>query len=88
MANSGFFDVGPVITNGDKLRKFANMPDEVLAQRLLEIADVAEKIPFCKDLPDCQKLADESKPVPADKCLQCLINWLGQPAEESEQSGK
>lgn len=60
----------------------APMADEVLAQRLLEIEETAEEIPFCKDLPDCQKLADESKPVPADKCLQCLINWLGQPAEE------
>lgn len=69
-------------TNGDKLREFANMPDDVLAQRLLEIDDIAEEIPFCKELPECQELAEGIEPIPADKCLQCLINWLGQPAEE------
>lgn len=88
LANNGFFDVGPVITNGDKLREFANMPDDVLAQRLLEIDDIAEEIPFCKELPECQELAEGTEPIPADKCLQCLINWLGQPAEESEQNGE
>ena len=84
LANSGFFDVGPVITNGDKLREFSNMTDDRFAQLLLEIDDIAEKIPFCKELPECQKRAEGIEPIPAGECLQCLNNWLGQPAEDEQ----
>lgn len=69
-------------TNGDKIRMCGSLSDQELAEVLWKLPDIAEILPFCRDLPECQELAEGIEPIPASKCMQCLIHWLGQPAEE------
>lgn len=66
-----------VQTNADRIRA---MSDEELAKALIEVNDSGCHIPFCKELPECQRLLDEGE-IPEEKCIVCMLNWLQQPAE-------
>ena len=63
------------MTNGERIR---NMTDEELAE-ILAKSDIAEKIPFCKSLPECNAIlyiGDET--IPDELCQKCVVKWLEQ----------
>ena len=66
------------MTNADRIRA---MDDEDLAEVLLLFNHLECRIPFCKNLPQCEELLDTEEGVPEEKCKQCLLDWLRQPAE-------
>ena len=66
-------------TNADRFR---SMTDVNLA-KILIAEPIAEKIPFCQNKPECSALLDSEVDIPQEKCLQCALDWLRQPAEES-----
>lgn len=65
-------------TNADRIRA---MSDEELAQELLQFNTLAESVPFCRNLAECDELLDTEDGIPEEKCKHCLLNWLRQPAE-------
>lgn len=73
-------------TNGDKIRQLIATSDQRLAVvlwKLNEMGDLDEKIRFCRELPECAAIVERDDYVPEEKCLQCLVRWLGQPADEN-----
>ena len=73
-------------TNGDKLRQMIASSDEKLAQLLLWLNDMGElddRIHFCRNKSECDEILEKDDYVPAEMCLQCLIHWLGKPADET-----
>ena len=66
-------------TNADRIRE---MSDEELAQILIGVMDIDEKIHFCKNKPECEKLMDMDDGIPVEGCEACMLEWLQQPAEE------
>lgn len=72
-------------TNGDKIRQLIATSDRQLAKVLRELdeaGDLAERINYCRELPECDEILARNEYVPSEKCLQCLAHWLGQPADE------
>lgn len=67
-------------TNADRIR---DMTDEELAAMLIQIDDIGAVIPFCKSLPDCMAMLDSPETIPAQKCVDCLLDWLRSPVAES-----
>jgi hypothetical protein len=65
-------------TNADRIRAAS---DEELAQKLLQFNTLEESVPFCRNLAECDELLDTEDGIPEEKCKQCLLNWLRQPAE-------
>ena len=65
-------------TNADRIRA---MSDEELAQQLLLLTDLDDRIHYCKDLPECLKDLYDDVEIPADRCRRCLLSWLQQSAE-------
>lgn len=72
----------PIMTNADLIR---TMSDEQLAVWLYCFADLECKIPFCKNLAECDKLLDTEDGIPEEKCNGCLLEWLKQPVEKEER---
>lgn len=70
--------LGDPQTNADRIRM---MSDEELAQKLLQFNTLEESVPFCRNLAECDELLDTEDGIPEEKCKQCLLNWLRQPAE-------
>jgi hypothetical protein len=68
-------------TNADRIRAAS---DEELAQKLLQFNTLEESVPFCRNLAECDELLDTEDGIPEEKCKQCLLNWLRQPAEVSD----
>ena len=64
-------------TNADRIR---SMSDEELAQILFAINDGDG---YCKNLPECAALLNTEEGIPDEKCIQCVVAWLQQPAEEA-----
>ena len=74
-----------VRTNGDQIRALVAAPDHRLAEVLLQLSDMGElddRIHFCRNLPVCEEIVDRDECVPSEMCLQCLVHWLGQPADK------
>ena len=69
----------PPMRNCDKIR---SMSDEQLALIMVQISDLDSRIPFCMELPECQKLLDTDDGIPIEKCAGCMLKWLQKPAEE------
>lgn len=65
-------------TNADRIRA---MSDEELAENLYRFCDLEERIGYCKNLPECEKLLETENGIPEKKCIGCLLDWLKQPAE-------
>ena len=55
------------------------MSDEELAKLLYN----ADSIGWCTNRPECYALLDTEEGVPEENCLQCLVEWLRQPAKEN-----
>ena len=68
---------GP-LTNADRIRA---MSDEELAQILIGVMDIDDKIHFCKNKPECEKLMDTDDGIPVEWCEACMLEWLQQPAK-------
>lgn len=67
-----------VDTRADKVRA---MSDREIALAMMEFF-VDEHIKFCQNKPECVAAMDKGDIVPDDKCVECLVAWLQQPAEE------
>lgn len=66
-----------IITNADRIR---TMSDEELARMLHEQRDS-----YCKNLPECGYLLDTPNGIPAEKCIDCALEWLKLPAKEEAE---
>lgn len=76
--------VGPckyqILSNADRIRA---MSDEELAEFLNQCtSDNGPK--FCRSLPECDADLDVDTLIPLERCGQCLLYWLRQPAEEAD----
>lgn len=69
-------------TNADKIR---NMSDEELAHfcELMRF-DEESKIPYCKNLKECDDLLDSDKDIPEYMCEKCMLDWLKSEVQESD----
>ena len=65
-------------TNADKIRA---MSDEELAA-ILVAEPMAEKIPFCQNSQECDRLMETDRDIPEEMCAKCMLAWLRQSAEE------
>lgn len=65
-------------TNADQIRD-AIMTDDQLARVLLSANDSSISIPFCRVTPECLRLLEDGI-IPEEKCLNCVKDWLKQPA--------
>lgn len=65
-------------TNADQIRD-AIKTDDQLARVLLSVNDSGISIPFCKVTPECLRLLEDGI-IPEEKCLNCVKDWLKQPA--------
>ena len=65
-------------TNADRIRA---MSDEELAENLYWFCDLEERIAYCKNMPECEKLLETEDGIPEKKCIGCLLEWLKQPAK-------
>lgn len=61
------------VTNADRIRA---MSDEELAELLYGIDGR-----YCHNDPECGKLLDLDEGIPEEKCKDCVLRWLQQPAE-------
>lgn len=64
-------------TNADRIR---GMTDEELAE-IIAAEPTAEKIPFCKNKPECDAMLDADLEIPESMCAACVLDWLKRPAE-------
>ena len=64
----------PTQTNADRLRA---MSDEELADFL----NIGVEERFCRNLEECGIALDQECEIPAEKCRQCALAWLQQPAQ-------
>lgn len=61
-------------TNADIIR---SMSDEELADYIILVGyDYIEKIPYCKNTPQCTEILDDGRIIPEEMCRGCLIKWL------------
>lgn len=66
-------------TNADLIRA---MSDEELAENLYYwFCNLEERIGYCKNMPECEKLLETEDGIPEKKCIGCLLEWLKQPAK-------
>ena len=40
------------------------------------------QLPYCRQLPECDSDLERDTPIPLERCEQCVLHWLRQPAEE------
>lgn len=67
-----------IVTNADRIR---GMADEELAAMMYSFEDL--KMPdYCQRKKECDDMLDSDTDIPAEKCINCLIDWLRQPAKE------
>ena len=66
------------MTNAEKIR--ATSDEELAAVIVLE--PMGEKIPFCQNKPECDKLLDEDRDIPEEMCAKCMLDWLKQEVKE------
>ena len=67
-------------TNADRIR---SMPDEELAREINLLLEGEISSPYCRELPECDDDLERDVLIPLERCEQCVLNWLRQPAEEN-----
>jgi hypothetical protein len=67
-----------VPTNADRIR---SMTDEELA-KIIVTDCLDERIHYCQNRPECIDLLDTDEGIPEEMCIQCVLDWLRQPAED------
>lgn len=68
-----------VFTNADRIR---SMSDEELSQNINRLLEGEISIPYCRELPECDADVERDALIPLERCEQCVLHWLRQPAEE------
>lgn len=68
-----------VRTNAGLIR---SMSDEELARNINRLLEGEISIPYCRELPECDADVERDVPIPLERCEQCVLHWLRQPAEE------
>ena len=71
--------VGGPPTRADRIR---SMTDHELARHLFALAINEPQIGWCRTLDRCIEAMDEPGGIPDEWCLDCILHWLAQPAEE------
>lgn len=66
-------------TNADRIR---SMTDEELAREINLLLEGEISSPYCRELPECDDDLERDVLIPLERCEQCVLNWLRQPAEE------
>lgn len=66
-------------TNADRIQ---SMTDEELAREINLLLEGEISIPYCRDLPECDADVERDALIPLERCEQCVLHWLRQPAEE------
>lgn len=66
-------------TNADRIR---SMSDEELARNINRLLEGEISTPYCRELPECDTDVERDVPIPLERCEQCVLHWLRQPAEE------
>lgn len=67
------------MTNADRIRA---MSDEEMAKRITLLAEGETTIHYCRNLPECDVSLERDELIPLERCEQCVLHWLRQPAEE------
>ena len=67
------------LTNAERIR---TMNDEELAQNINRLLDGEIAVPYCRGLPECDDDLERDALIPLERCEQCVLHWLQQPAEE------
>lgn len=68
-----------IVTNADRIRA---MSDEELARKINQLAEGERIIRYCRELPECDADLETDTLIPLERCEQCVLHWLRQPAEE------
>ena len=68
-----------VLTNADRIRA---MSDEELAREINRMAEGEKTIRHCRNLPECDDDLARDVLIPLERCEQCVLHWLRQPAKE------
>ena len=66
-------------TNADRIRA---MSDEELAKEINRLMEGETSIPYCRELPVCDEDVERDALIPLERCEQCVLQWLHQPAVE------
>lgn len=66
-------------TNADRIRA---MSDEELARNINRLEEGERIIRYCRELPECNADLEADTLIPQERCEQCVLHWLRQPAEE------
>lgn len=72
-----------VFTNTDRIR---SMSDEELSQNINRLLEGEISIPYCRELPECDADVERDALIPLERCEQCVLHWLRQPAEEERST--
>ena len=76
-----------LIANGVTFAKDTNVltnEDRICGARGRELAQILYSIEgadYCKELPECWRMLEETGGIPDDKCIGCLEEWLKKPLE-------
>lgn len=65
-------DMKKPLTNADCIR---SLTDKELAE-IFASDFTSEKIPFCKNTPECDKILDSGEIIPESMCVDCALDWL------------
>ena len=58
------------------------MSDEELARNVNRLLEGEMELHYCRQLPECDRDLELDTPIPLERCEQCVLHWLRQPAEE------
>lgn len=58
------------------------MSDEELARNINRLLESEISTPYCRELPECDADLERDALIPLERCEQCVLHWLRQPAEE------
>lgn len=72
----------PPMSNADRFRA---MSDEELATMLNRFAEGESAPRYCRNLPECDADMEADRLIPLERCQECLLYWLQQPAEGGEE---
>lgn len=67
------------ITRADKIR---SLSDVALADLIQTYYENAEEINFCHGRQECEDDLDNDRTIPRERCRECLLDFLRQPAED------
>ena len=63
-------------------RRGCVLSSEELARNINRLLEGEISTPYCRELPECDADVERDVPIPLERCEQCVLHWLRQPAEE------